>query len=189
MTAPEEAVAAAGLVRDIVGRAAEPAVELERAGLLDPALPLPVRVEIGVALAETAGLATAVELLGRDDLALAGAFCGAAQAALDAGMAYARQREVFGKPLARFPVQRMAFATATAWTEAALALARRAAAGGAELDVAAAVPAAADAAWRAVETALQVHGGYGYTDEFPVSRMWHEVARERAVTQGAGAAT
>ncbi len=176
----EEALAAGALAREIASKSASAAADLTAAGLLDPSLPSPVIVEVAAALAAVLGLTAALELLERNDFALAGALCGAAQAALDAGMAYARDREVFGKPLARFPVQRYAFATAAAWTEAALARARRAAAGGAPMDVAAAVPAAADAAWRAVETALQVHGGYGYTDEFPISRMWHEVATVRA---------
>jgi acyl-CoA dehydrogenase len=129
-----------------------------------------------------AELAAAAELLGGEPLLLAAALCGAAGAALDLGTAYAGQRVVFGKPLSRMQVQRQAFALATAEVAAADALVRRVAARepADEIEAAACLPVAERAAWLAVETALQVHGGYGYTDDYPVSAIWRAVVALRA---------
>ena len=174
---------AALLARSIVARSGADAAALRTAGLLDTALPAEVRVEVlrecgrgGCAFA--LGLASA-------DLDRAAALCGAAEAVAEVGMAYARERVVFGRALARMPVQRAAFAAVAAGIEAAVALVRRVAAGaGSDLDAAAVLPTALDAAWAAAEAALQVHGGYGYSDEYPVSRMWREVAAARADLAG-----
>ena len=158
------------------------------AGLLDADLPADVAVEVAWQLGRT-GLRAAVQVLSVDpadadpgDLRLAGALSGAADALVEIGLEYARGRVVFGRELSRFPVQRSLFAAAAARSAAAIALCRRAASGADPLDVAAALPVASDAAWVAAETALQVHGGYGYTDDYPVSRMWREVLAVRART-------
>jgi len=150
------------------------------AGLLDDGLAVDVRVEIGIELGRS-GLSAALLVLGLDptretpDLRLAAVLAGAGDALVTVGLRYARDRVVFGRPLAKLAVQRNLFATAAARVDAATALVRRAAVGMDMLDIACAVPVASDAAWLAAETALQVHGGYGYTDDYPVSRMWREV--------------
>jgi alkylation response protein AidB-like acyl-CoA dehydrogenase len=192
-----DARAAAALARDIVAREIAPSVAtwdgdvppaagdaLRTAGLLDDALPWGVRVEV---LRETgrAGCAAGLALSGAAPLLVAAVLGGAGEALAETGMAYARERVVFGRPLARMPVQRYAFASVAAAVEASVALVRRVAAardagGAAELDEAAVLPVALDAAWAAAEAALQVHGGYGYSDEYPVSRMWREVVAARA---------
>jgi hypothetical protein len=204
----EAARAAASLARDIAAREITPYVDawgapdaagppaavrapFEHAGLRDVELPPLVHVEVGIELGR-AGLLAAVEVQGVDptrapDLRLAAALCGAGDALVACGIAYAKDRVVFGRPLARMPVQRNLFARAAAAVDAATALCRRAAAVGDPLDVAAALSVAADAAWLAAETALQVHGGNGYSDEYPVSRMWREVAAVRAALPRAAA--
>jgi alkylation response protein AidB-like acyl-CoA dehydrogenase len=198
-----DAAAAGRLTRELAAREIAPHVgdwdrvgvvpadadaALRAAGLLDPDLPAAVRVEVAREVGR-AGLAAGVAMLGIDrsvdDLLVAALLTGAAEALIDVGIAYARQREVFGLPLARFQVQRHAFAAATAEVAAAVALVRRvaraqAAGEASALDVAAVVPMAANAAWHAAETSLQVHGGYGYSDDYPVSRMWREVVALRA---------
>lgn len=199
---PTDARAAGELARQIAVREITPHVEewgapgadgppaavrepFEAAGLLDADLPQPVVIAVGTELGR-AGLHAALVILGADgdiapdDLRVAAALAGAADALVACGTAYAAGRVVFGRPLAKMPVQRNLFATAAARSDAAVALCRRAAELGHPLDVAAALPVACDAAWLAAETALQVHGGYGYTDEYPVSRMWREVAAVRA---------
>ncbi len=158
------------------------------AGLLDADLPAAVRVEVARELGR-AGLTAALTIVGEERLLRAAALTGAGDALLDAGMEYARGRSVFGKPLAAFPLQRWFFAGAAARLAAAEALVRRVAAAADAgtpdaTDASAALPAASAAAWEAAETALQVHGGYGYTDEYPVSRMWREVAAARAASSG-----
>ncbi|HEX8004395.1 MAG TPA: acyl-CoA dehydrogenase family protein [Mycobacteriales bacterium] len=181
----EDARAAADLARSVVAGGAS----LASVGLLDESLPWAVRVEV----AREAGrgsCASGLAAFGAEPVLAAAVLCGAGEAAAETGMAYARERVVFGRPLARMPVQRHAFATVAAQVEAATALVRRVAAFRdgflpvAAVEEAAVLPYALDAAWAAVEAALQVHGGYGYTDEYPVSRMWTEVAAAR-VTHGA----
>jgi alkylation response protein AidB-like acyl-CoA dehydrogenase len=180
----DDAVAAGQLAKQIASGTADLRDGLTAAGLLDPDLPALAAVEVGYEIGY-AGLARAVEVLDAagDEPRLAAALAGAGQALLDVGMAYAREREVFGRAVSRFQVQRHAFALATGRVEAARELARRVASAGPAASAAEranAVPAAADAAWLAAETALQVHGGYGYTDEYPVSTMWREVVAVRS---------
>ena len=174
-----DALEAARLARTILDRSGPDAAALESAGLLDPALPDAVRVEV---LRECGRAGCAFGLgLAADDLGRAAVLGGAGEALAETGMAYARERVVFGKPLAKMPVQRYAFASVAASVEAAVALVRRvASSAGTALDAESALPCALDAAWAAAEAALQVHGGYGYSDEYPVSRMWQEVVAARA---------
>jgi hypothetical protein len=193
----DDARAAARLAREVGARCGADglAAAFVGAGLAfgvgdDPAvgdLPYAVLVEA----AREAGRVSCAAALplydGAGDLAVAAVLAGAAEALAECGMAYAATRVVFGRPLATMPVQRYAFASVAASVESAVALVRRVAAardvaGGraAELDEAAVLPYALAAAWAAAEAALQVHGGYGYSDDYPVSRMWREVAAARA---------
>ncbi|HEV2889351.1 MAG TPA: acyl-CoA dehydrogenase family protein [Frankiaceae bacterium] len=189
----EDARAAAGLARSVVagGGAVGPtlAETLAGVGLLDETLPWAVRVEVAREAGRGSCSAGLAAFGSSGPLLAAAVLCGAGETAAETGMAYARDRVVFGRPLARMPVQRHAFATVAASVEAAVALVRRVAlaldAGGGDggadpVEEAAVLPVALDAAWAAAEAALQVHGGYGYTDEYPVSRMWTEVAAARA---------
>lgn len=183
---------AAGLAREVAAREVTPYVAswdgaipsslpavFASAGLLD--VPDVVLVE-AARVVGVAGCAAGLAVFGGvGPLARAAVLCGAGEAVAEVGMAYARDRVVFGRPLAKMAVQRFAFASVASGVEAAVALVRRVASGaGSPLDAAAALPYALDAAWAAAEAALQVHGGYGYTDEYPVSRMWREIAAARA---------
>lgn len=177
----EDARAAAGLARSVVVGGGS----LAAVGLLDETLPWVVRVEVAREAGRGSCSAALSVFGGGAPLLAASVMCGAGETAAETGMAYARERVVFGRPLARMPVQRLAFASVAASVEAAVALVRRVAvaldAGGADpTEEAAMLPVALDAAWAAAEAALQVHGGYGYTDEYPVSRMWTEIAAARA---------
>lgn len=167
---PDEAVAAAGRA-------------LAAAGLAGAALPLAVRVEVAlVAGGAGARVGARVLDLAEDPTGLlrASLAVGCGQAALRLGLDHAQHREAFGRPLAEFQVQRHAFAHAGARLMAAGALVRRAVESTHDIDVAAALPVACQACWQAAETALQVHGGYGYSDEFAISRLWLDAARLRA---------
>jgi alkylation response protein AidB-like acyl-CoA dehydrogenase len=178
----EDARAAAALAGDVLAGSGFAA--LEPAGLLDESLPWAVRCEVA-RVAGGMSCSSGLSVFGSVPLLAAAVVAGAGETAAETGMAYARDRVVFGRPLARMPVQRYAFASVAASLEAAVALVRRVAAAWdagrtCALDEAAVVPYALDAAWAAAEAALQVHGGYGYTDEYPVSRMWREIAAARA---------
>lgn len=88
---------------------------------------------------------------------------------------YALQREAFGRPVAHFQVNRHALAAAATRLTAAQALVRdtvRSWRPGA--DPAIACRYATATAVEVADVALQLHGGYGYTTEFDVSRAWRD---------------
>jgi (2S)-methylsuccinyl-CoA dehydrogenase len=101
---------------------------------------------------------------------------GVAQKALDLALAYARDRIQFGKPIAAFP----RISGKLAWMAVETMLARQltlAAArekdGGRRCDIEAGMAKllAARVAWANADSAVQVHGGNGYAEEFEVSRI------------------
>jgi len=123
--------------------------------------------------------------------------CGAvglAERAFELAVAYARERRQFGRPLGSFQLIQAKIADMFTEIEAARLLAGhaarmadRAASGGAGTEVhkvaAAALLFAAETAQRVVDHAVQIHGGYGYCDEYEVSRLYRDV---RLFTIGAG---
>lgn len=134
--------------------------------------------------AEGQGMAIALAALDAGRLGIAAAATGLAQSALDVAAAYAVQREQFGRPIAAN--QGLAFLMAD--LEAAVCGARAAYLYAARLkdagrayskEAAVAKLLATDAAMRVTTDAVQVLGGAGYTEDFPVERMF----REAKVTQ------
>jgi acyl-CoA dehydrogenase len=103
----------------------------------------------------------------------------AAQHALETAIAYAKERQAFGRPVARFQVWRHRFADLA--TEIALG---RALTEHALRVVAAGEPGTKEAAmaklvtqrtaYRVADECVQVHGGYGYMMEFPAQRYWRD---------------
>jgi (2S)-methylsuccinyl-CoA dehydrogenase len=101
---------------------------------------------------------------------------GVAQSALDLGMAYAQERRQFGKPIAAFPRVHGKLAWMAVETMMARQLtlfAAREKDSGRRCDVEAGMAKllAARVAWANADAAVQIHGGNGYADEFPVSRV------------------
>ncbi len=130
------------------------------------------------------GMHMALSALDSGRLGIAAAATGLAQSALDAATAYAKEREQFGKAISTF--QGVAFLLAD--MEAAVTSARatylhaaRLKDAGREFTKEAAVAklVATDAAMRVTTDAVQVLGGAGYTEDFPVERYM----REAKVTQ------
>jgi len=124
---------------------------------------------------EGAGFKVAMSALDNGRISLAAGAVGLAQACVDASVAYATERQQFGKPLAQFQLIQELIAEMAVETEAARMLAWRAAAladRGESYTLAASQAKyyASEVAVRAANAALQVHGGYGYVDEFPVAR-------------------
>ncbi len=103
-------------------------------------------------------------------LGLAAAQCGIGEGALNAAIAYAKEREQFGRPIASFQAIQWMIADARTELDAARLLTLRAAANPKRGYVAMARQHANAAARHAADCALQIHGGYGYTTEFPVER-------------------
>ncbi len=102
-----------------------------------------------------------------------------AERVLEAGIAYARDREAFGRPVAKFQVWRHRFADLATDIEAARSLTyqalRKMVAGeDATREVSMAKWYATELGWRVADEALQAHGGYGYMMEFPVQRAWRD---------------
>ena len=124
---------------------------------------------------EGAGFKVAMSALDNGRISLAAGAVGVARACVEASTAYAAERTQFGKPLAQFQLIQELIADMAVETEAARMLAWRAAAladAGQSYTLAASQAKyyASEVAVRAANAALQVHGGYGYVDEFPVAR-------------------
>ena len=137
---------------------------------------VPVERRLG---AEGQGLSIALAGLDSGRLGIAAVATGVAQAALDAAVAYAREREAFGVPIIDHQGVSFLLADMAAATESAratyLAAARLKDAGrpfGRQASIAKLV--ATDNAMKVTTDAVQVLGGAGYTKDFPVERFMRE---------------
>ena len=104
---------------------------------------------------------------------------GLAQGALDEAIAYAKERQAFGQPIGKFQAIQAKVADISAQLEAARLLTYRAAlqkdAGESfTLTSAQAKLITGRLAVRACEEAVQIHGGYGYIEEYPVCRFYRD---------------
>jgi short-chain 2-methylacyl-CoA dehydrogenase len=104
---------------------------------------------------------------------------GLAQGALDEALAYAKERQAFGKPISKFQTIQAKLADLSAQIEAARLLTWRAAlekdAGQSfTLTAAQAKLLTGRLAVRATEEAVQIHGGYGFIEEYPVCRFYRD---------------
>ncbi len=104
---------------------------------------------------------------------------GLAQGALDEAIAYAKERRAFGQPISKFQAIQAKIADISAQIEAARLLTYRAAlekdAGESfSLTAAQAKLITGRLAVRATEEAVQIHGGYGYIEEYPVCRFYRD---------------
>jgi len=129
---------------------------------------------------EGTGFRTAMKVLDNGRIEVAAQATGIAGAALTAAIAYAKERKVGGHPIGDF--QGLQFMLADCATElaAARALAMQAAVKrgtGARYSSESAFAKlyATEAAWRIADRALQIHGGYGYTRDFPLERYLRDL--------------
>jgi alkylation response protein AidB-like acyl-CoA dehydrogenase len=104
---------------------------------------------------------------------------GVARAAFEAAIAYAQQRETFGVPIAKHQAIQFKLADMATKLEAARLLTRSAAAkldagGRADLEAGMAKLFASEAALEIATESMRIHGGYGYTTEFPVERYFRD---------------
>jgi alkylation response protein AidB-like acyl-CoA dehydrogenase len=148
-----------------------------------------VRVPDGNRLGgEGDGFKVAMSALDNGRISLAAGAVGCAQGCLDASVAYANERRQFGKAISSFQLVQELIADIAVEVEAARLLTWRAAmvADSGErhtLESSIAKYYASEVAVRAANAAVQVHGGYGYVDEYPVGKYLRD-ARVTTLYEG-----
>ncbi len=126
------------------------------------------------------GLRLALKGLAGGRCSVAFAAVGLARAALDAAIRYAKERKQFGKTIGAFQLVQEMIAEMANLTDAARLMSYRAAAaleagGKGILESSQAKLFATEAGLRVAHLAIQVHGGYGYTREFPAERFYRDL--------------
>jgi len=137
---------------------------------------------------EGAGFKVAMSALDNGRISLAAGSVGIAQGCVDACVTYSSERRQFGKPIGAFQLVQELIADMAVETEAARMMAWRAAylADTGQPYTLAASQAkyyASEVAVRAANAAVQVHGGYGYVDDFPVAKYLRD-ARVSTLYEG-----
>jgi alkylation response protein AidB-like acyl-CoA dehydrogenase len=105
---------------------------------------------------------------------------GVAQAAYDAALGYARQREAFGRPIAEFQAIQLKLADMATEIQAARLLTYWAAAksqatgGRVDMEAGMAKMYASEVAIKCALESMRIHGGYGYSAEFVVERLYRD---------------
>ncbi|MFC9396207.1 acyl-CoA dehydrogenase family protein [Streptomyces sp. NPDC057027] len=125
---------------------------------------------------EGKGFAVAMSALAKGRMSVAAGCVGIAQAALDAALRYAGEREQFGRSIASYQLVQELLSDIAVDVDAARLLTWRVADlidRGQDFATAASKAKlyASEAAVRAANNALQVFGGYGYIDEYPVGKL------------------
>jgi alkylation response protein AidB-like acyl-CoA dehydrogenase len=143
---------------------------------------VPVENRLG---GEGEGFRVALGALDRSRPAVGAQAVGIAQAALDASVAYARERQQFGQPIAAFQGIQFMLADMAMQVHASRLMVHHASAlvdrgaTATSLESSMAKCFASDAAMKVAIDAVQIFGGYGYTREYPVERFM----RDAKITQ------
>lgn len=117
--------------------------------------------------------------LAQERLSIAVSAQAAAQKALDLAVAYAKERVAFGKPIITMQTMRhnlaeMAAKVQVGWAHLDWCLMRNEKGELTPVEASAAKLFHTDLQWEIVDRALQVHGGAGYMNEFPIARLWRD---------------
>jgi alkylation response protein AidB-like acyl-CoA dehydrogenase len=136
-----------------------------------------------------AGYGIALGALGAGRVGIAAQSLGIAEAALEAGVAYALDRRAFGHRLTDFQNSQFVLADCRMELDAAWLLTLRAArmldaGAAARAETSMAKVAASEACGRVVDRMVQLHGGYGYSREYPIERLYRD-ARITRIYEGA----
>jgi alkylation response protein AidB-like acyl-CoA dehydrogenase len=130
------------------------------------------------------GLHQTLETLDGGRIGIGAISIGLAQAAIDAAIGYAKERETFGAPLVKHQAIQWMIADATTQIEAARLMIYRAAwlkDGGHffSKESAMAKLLATEMAEQVCRNAIQILGAYGYSSEYPIERMYRETDDHR----------
>ena len=134
------------------------------------------------------GYKVALSTLDAGRIGIASQAVGIAQGAFEASLKYAGERQAFGGPISQFQAIQFMLADMSTEIEAARLLARRAAwkqdtGGRFSMEAAMAKLFASEMATRVTHKAIQIHGGNGYSREYPVERMYRD-ARITEIYEG-----
>ena len=137
---------------------------------------------------EGEGYKVALSTLDGGRIGIAAQATGIAQGAFEAALKYAQERMAFGHPIAQFQAIQFMLADMATEIDAARLLARRAAwkqDSGARFSMEASVAKlyASEMATRVAHKAIQIHGGNGYSTEYPVERAYRD-ARITEIYEG-----
>ena len=137
---------------------------------------------------EGEGYKVALSTLDGGRIGIAAQATGIAQGAFEAALSYAQERQAFGHPIADFQAIQFMLADMATEIDAARLLARRAAwkqDSGARFSMEAAIAKlfASEMSTRVAHKAIQIHGGYGYSSEYPVERAYRD-ARITEIYEG-----
>jgi len=146
---------------------------------------VPVENRIGE---EGEGYKIALSTLDGGRIGIAAQATGIAQGAFEAALSYAQQRQAFGHPIADFQAIQFMLADMSTEIDAARLLLRRAAwkqdsAARFSMEASIAKLFASEMATRVSHKAIQIHGGYGYSREYPVERAYRD-ARITEIYEG-----
>ncbi len=137
---------------------------------------------------EGEGYRVALSTLDGGRIGIASQAVGIAQGAMEASLTYAKDRKAFGHPIGDFQAIQFMLADMATEIDAARLLARRAAWKedvGARFTMEASIAKlfASEMATRVTHKAIQIHGGYGYSREYPVERAYRD-ARITEIYEG-----
>ena len=125
------------------------------------------------------GFLQAMQILDGGRISIAALSVGIAQGAYEAAVRYAKERHQFGKPIAEFQAIQFKLADMATQIEAARLLTQQAAYlkdAGRIVSQASAMAKlfASETAVRVAEESVQIHGGYGYTKDYPAEKYWRD---------------
>lgn len=148
----------------------------DTAGLIYEDCRIPLKNLLGE---EGRGFPYFLEILDGGRISIGAMALGIAQGAFDEALKYAKERQQFGRPISSFQAIQAKLADMATWIEAARHLVYNSARlhdAGRPYGKAAAMAKlyASEIGTRVAEEAIQIHGGYGYTRDYPVERMWRD---------------
>lgn len=128
---------------------------------------------------EGEGFIQAMQVLDGGRISIAALSVGIAQGAFEAAVKYAKERQQFGKPIAEFEGIQFKLADMATQIEASRLLTLQAAAlkdAGRKTTQQSAMAKlfASEVAVRVSEESVQIHGGYGYTKDYPAEKYWRD---------------